>query len=84
MSAKKIAPVDEIVVESEEFEDAGQAPQQDGTGKESKTVTTKLNGAFDPTQYLSKFDGKDYLEVKWRLLWLRSAHPDARLTTEIV
>ena len=39
---------------------------------------------FDPTQYLSKFDGRDYLEVKWRLLWLRSEHPDARITTEIV
>lgn len=39
---------------------------------------------FDPTQYLSNFDGREYLEVKWRLLWLRSEHPDARMATEIV
>ncbi len=39
---------------------------------------------FDPAQYLSNFDGREYLEVKWRLLWLRSEHPDARMTTEIV
>jgi hypothetical protein len=39
---------------------------------------------FDPAQYLSKFDGRDYLEVKWRIMWLRSEHPDARIATEIV
>ena len=39
---------------------------------------------FDPTQYLSKFDGRDYLEVKWRVMWIRHEHPEARMTTEIV
>jgi uncharacterized protein YbdZ (MbtH family) len=55
-------------------------------------VESKLaNGArpksgqpFDPTQYLSNFDGRDYLEVKWRVMWLRHEHPDARMSTEIV
>ena len=60
------------------------------TNKNTQTAKSgngngKTNGQpFDPTQYLSKFDGRDYLEVKWRLLWLRSQHPDARITTEIV
>jgi hypothetical protein len=26
----------------------------------------------------------DYLDVKWRLVWLRSDHPDAHITTELV
>ncbi len=39
---------------------------------------------FDPSKYLTKLKGKDYLEVKWRLLWLRSEHPDADISTELV
>lgn len=40
--------------------------------------------AFDPTRYLTKVSGRDYLEVKWRLVWLRSVHPDAQIETELV
>jgi hypothetical protein len=36
---------------------------------------------FDPGKYLSKVSGADYLEVKFRLLWLRTAHPDAAIET---
>ena len=39
---------------------------------------------FDPSRYLTKIDGRDYLEVKWRLLWLRTEHPTARISTELV
>jgi hypothetical protein len=39
---------------------------------------------FDASRYLSKLNGKDYLEVKWRLLWLRTEHPDATVQTELV
>ena len=39
---------------------------------------------FDPSRYLTKIDGRDYLEVKWRLLWLRTEYPTARITTEMV
>ena len=39
---------------------------------------------FEPSRYLTKIDGRDYLEVKWRLLWLRTEYPTARLTTELV
>lgn len=37
---------------------------------------------FNPADHLMKLKGKDYLEVKWRLVWLREEHPDATITTE--
>jgi hypothetical protein len=41
---------------------------------------------FDPTPYLRQLRGRgvsgEYLDVKWRLLWLRTEHPDARIETE--
>ena len=40
--------------------------------------------AFDASKYLTSLDGRDYLEVKWRLLWLRTEHPDAGIETELV
>jgi hypothetical protein len=39
---------------------------------------------FDPTKYLRKLGKGEYLEVKWRLLWLRTEHPDAVIETEMV
>jgi hypothetical protein len=39
---------------------------------------------FDPSRYLTKVSGSDYLEVKWRLVWLRETHPDAAVETELV
>jgi len=39
---------------------------------------------FDPSKYLTKVGGADYLEVKWRLVWLREVHPDAAVSTELV
>jgi hypothetical protein len=40
--------------------------------------------AFEPSRYLTKVGGADYLEVKWRLVWLRETHPDAAIETELV
>lgn len=44
--------------------------------------------AFDPTPYMRQLRGRggsqDYLDVKWRLLWLRREHPDAQIITEHV
>jgi len=40
--------------------------------------------AFDPGRYLTKVGSADYLEVKWRLVWLRELHPDAVIDTELV
>jgi hypothetical protein len=40
---------------------------------------------FEPAKYLVNLNGRgEYLEVKWRLLWLRTEHPDAVIETELV
>ena len=39
---------------------------------------------FDASLHLRKLNGKEYLDVKWRLLWLRSEHPEAAVSTELV
>jgi hypothetical protein len=39
---------------------------------------------FEAGKYLTNLHGRDYLEVKWRLLWLRTEHPDASIETELV
>lgn len=45
---------------------------------------------FNPQEYITKIKGKDYLEVKWRLVWFRDEHPikdfdnSIRLKTTIV
>jgi hypothetical protein len=41
-------------------------------------------GTFDPSDHLTRVSGADYLPVKWRLVWLRTLHPDAAMTTELV
>lgn len=49
----------------------------------SERTTAVTN--FDPAKYLVKINGRgEYLEVKWRLLWLRTEHPDATIETELV
>lgn len=40
--------------------------------------------SFNPQQHLTKVKGKDYLEVKWRLVWFRKEHPDYRIDTEFL
>jgi len=39
---------------------------------------------FEPARYLTRVNGSDYLEVKWRLVWLRAQHPDAAVETELI
>lgn len=38
---------------------------------------------FDPGKHLTKVGGSEYLEVKWRLVWLRQRHPDAEIETDM-
>lgn len=40
--------------------------------------------SFEPARFLTRVNGSDYLEVKWRLVWLRDRHPDAVIETELV
>ena len=50
------------------------------------------NGGFDPARFLRKIKvgGKnsaataDYLEVKYRVMWVRAEHPDAHMESEMV
>ena len=37
---------------------------------------------FNPAKHLTKIQGRDYLEVKWRLVWFRADHPDWTIETE--
>jgi len=40
--------------------------------------------AFDPAQHFMKLSGKQYLPARWRLVWLRTDHPEAIVETEMV
>lgn len=40
------------------------------------------NVSFDPSAHMSNIKGNDYLEVKWRLVWLRDQHPNASINTD--
>jgi hypothetical protein len=51
----------------------------------SERTAPTTNSTFEPARYLVNLNGKgEYLEVKWRLLWLRTEHPDAVIETELV
>jgi hypothetical protein len=42
-------------------------------------------GRFDPRPHLRQLeDGSAYLDVKWRLYWMRQEHPDAQIETELI
>lgn len=40
--------------------------------------------AFDPRPHITQLKGKDYLEVKWRLVWFRDEHPDWGIHSEVI
>lgn len=39
---------------------------------------------FEPAKFLTRVNGSEYLEVKWRLVWMRDRHPDATVETELM
>jgi hypothetical protein len=39
---------------------------------------------FNPKQYLIKLQGRDYLEVRYRVVWFRETHPTGAITTELI
>jgi hypothetical protein len=39
---------------------------------------------FKPQEHLIKLQGKDYLEVKYRIQWFRSDHPTGSIITELL
>lgn len=42
------------------------------------------NSVFNPQEHMTNLKGKDYLEVKWRLVWFRSEHPLYTIDTEVL
>jgi len=49
-------------------------------------MNTTSNGhqPFNPNQHLSNLKGKDYLEVKWRLVWFRDQYPHGKVKTKML
>ncbi len=43
-----------------------------------------MNDKFNPKQYITNLRGKEYLEVKWRLVWFRADHPNGKIATEVI
>ena len=39
---------------------------------------------FKPQEHMMEIKGKDYLEVKWRIVWFRDTHPQGRITTDLI
>jgi hypothetical protein len=65
--------------EADEVPLAGRSLREDGPARQGSE--------FDPTPYIRQLRGRgggDYLDVKWRLLWLRKEHPDAEIVTDLV
>jgi len=51
----------------------------------SERIVETATERFEPAKYLVNLNGRgEYLEVKWRLLWLRTEHPEASIETELV
>ena len=57
---------------------------ENGSEAAPAIVEQGRQSGFDASRYLRKLRGADYLEVKWRLLWLRTEHPNAVITTDLV
>lgn len=57
-------------------------PDPSTTGTPAEAAPAEAAGPFEPHRYLTQISGRDYLEVRWRLLWLRSEHPDAVIETD--
>jgi hypothetical protein len=61
-----------------------QPPRGGARGAPPARRKLKVAGeAFDPAKYITRVGGADYLEVKWRLVWLREDHKDAEIVTEL-
>lgn len=43
-----------------------------------------MSMAFNPTEHISRIQGREYLEVKWRIAWFRDVHPTGSIVSEII
>lgn len=58
-------------------------PGETGTIVHEPVVLDRKRLNFEAGRHLSTIKGQDYLEVKWRLAWLRAEEPDAKLETRM-
>ena len=54
-----------------------------GSRSDKESGSSENGPAFPHQQYLEKRDGQPYLPLKWRLAWLRSDHPQAKIITRL-
>ncbi len=47
------------------------------------TTAQAEDRTFEPGRHLTRINGAEYLEVKWRLVWLREQHPNAIVETTL-
>lgn len=48
-------------------------------------MTDENARTFNPRSYLRRVQGgAEYLDVKWRIMWFRSEHPDGTITSEMI
>lgn len=40
--------------------------------------------SFNPKDHMTDLRGRDYLEVKWRLVWFRDVHPSGTIETQVM
>lgn len=89
-SERELNVAEEAAVDEEAADDIAYAtPEERETGRAiQEDEPLRQGGGFDPTPYIRQLRGRggggDYLDVKWRLLWLRKEHPDAEIVTELV
>lgn len=63
-------------------------PECDSVNSREQNPKPSSLRSFDPTPYVRQLRSRggqtEYLDVKHRLLWLRTEHPDARIVTDLV
>ncbi len=83
----------EVQAASEAFDDEADETEYGAPTRQPSERALREEGParagseFDPSPYIRQLRGRgggDYLDVKWRLLWLRKEHPDAAIETELV
>ncbi len=88
-SERELEAADAALADEATLADAYAAPVERESVRAIREDGQARQGSdFDPSPYIRQLRGRgggsDYLDVKWRLLWLRKEHPDAEIITELV
>jgi hypothetical protein len=77
-------------IDNQEAIDSRSVPSEDRREAqiEGEIMSGRAANAFDPSSYMRQLRGRsgpqDYLDVRYRVLWLRRDHPNAEIVTEHV